>query len=242
MNAVKPLVLACTSRTRSRCSIRSARVSPMPYIMVTEVFIPSPWASSMISSQRSAPAFFFATKSRTRWTRISPPPPGIESRPAFWSSRITSTAGLRHPEGGREEIDVAGTEAVNVNRVVLLDVAEQIEIPLERDVGIVAALHQDLHRAERFRFLDLGADLLIGQRPSFAVLGPSIEGAEATIGDTDVGVVDVAVDDVGDDALGMLFPADGVGRRAELEERRIGVKVEIVFHRILSNTACPRSF
>ena len=40
MNAVKPFVRACTSRTRSRCSMRSASVSPMPYIMVTEVFMP----------------------------------------------------------------------------------------------------------------------------------------------------------------------------------------------------------
>ena len=41
MNAVNPFVRACTSRTRSRCSMRSASVSPMPYIMVTEVFMPS---------------------------------------------------------------------------------------------------------------------------------------------------------------------------------------------------------
>ncbi len=95
MNAVKPPVRDCTSRTRWRCSSRSASVSPMPYIIVTDVFIPSWCASSMISSQRSAPAFFFATMSRTRCTRISPPPPGIESSPAFTSSRITSRASIR---------------------------------------------------------------------------------------------------------------------------------------------------
>jgi hypothetical protein len=73
-----------------------ARGARSPYIIVTDVFIPSEWASSMISSHRSAPAFFGATMSRTRCTRISPPPPGMESRPAALSARITSTASIRN--------------------------------------------------------------------------------------------------------------------------------------------------
>ena len=96
--------------------MRSARVSPIPYIMVTEVFIPIRCAISMISSQRSAPAFFFATRSRTRCTRISPPPPGMESSPAFISSRMTSRALMRNRRG--EEVDFGRREAVNVNRMV----------------------------------------------------------------------------------------------------------------------------
>ena len=95
MKAVNPPVRACRSRTRCRCSMRSASVSPMPYIIVTEVFMPSLCASSMISSQRSAPAFLGATMSRTRCTRISPPPPGIESSPAALRSRMTSRASMR---------------------------------------------------------------------------------------------------------------------------------------------------
>src|SRR3989449_18091 len=62
MNAVKPPVRACTSRTRNRCSMRSARVSPRPYIIVTDVFRPSRCAVSITSSHRSAPAFFLATR------------------------------------------------------------------------------------------------------------------------------------------------------------------------------------
>ena len=72
--------------------MRSAAVSPSPYIMVTDVFSPSRCAVSITSSQRSAPAFFFATRSRTSCTRISPPPPGTESRPAATSSRITASS------------------------------------------------------------------------------------------------------------------------------------------------------
>ena len=151
----------------------------------------------MISSQRSAPAFFCATMSRTRCTRISPPPPGIESSPAFCSSRITSTR--VHAEQLREEVHFARAEAVDVDRVVALDVAQQVEIPLERDVRIVPALHEDLHAAQRLRLVDLRADLLERERVPFAVLRPPVERAEAAVGDADVRVVDVAVDDVRDD-------------------------------------------
>ena len=228
MNAVKPLVRDCTSRTRSRCSMRSASVSPMPYIMVTDVFIPSWCAISMISSQRSAPAFLRATWSRTRWTRISPPPPGMESSPAFISSRITSRASM--PEQLGEEIHFARAEAVDVDRVVPLDVAQQVEVPLERDVRVVPALDEDLHAAEGLGLLDLGADLLVRQRPAFAVLGAAVERAEPAVGDADVGVVDVAVDDVGDDAVGVLLAPHAVGFGAEFEQRGVRVEVEERLH------------
>src|SRR5258708_23168224 len=88
------------------------------------------------------------------------------------------------------EVHLAGAEAVHVNGVVPLDVAQQIQIPLERDVRIVPALHQDLYAAERLGLVDLGTDLLVAQCPSLAVLGSPREGTEAAIGDADVGVVE----------------------------------------------------
>ncbi len=106
-----------------------------------------------------------------------------------------------------------GREPMDVDRVIALDVAHQVEIPLERDVRVVPALHQDLHAAERLALVDLGADLLEGQRVAFVVLGPAVERAEAAIGDADVRVVDVAVDDVRDRIAGMLPPPLGFGRR-----------------------------
>src|SRR5207253_5622093 len=66
----------------------------------------------------------------------------------------------RHAEPAREEIDLRRREAVDVDRVVTLDVAQQIEIPLERDVGVVSALHQNLHAADRLELVDLPADFL----------------------------------------------------------------------------------
>ena len=86
---------ACTSRIRIRCSIRSALVSPRPYIIVTEVFIPWRCASSCTPSHSSVCAFFLATRSRTSSTRISPPPPGMQSSPASRSWRTTSGTGSR---------------------------------------------------------------------------------------------------------------------------------------------------
>ncbi len=224
MNAVNPPVRACTSRTRSRCSIRSASVSPMPYIIVTDVFIPSPCAISMISSQRSAPAFFLATRSRTRCTRISPPPPGIESRPAARSSRITSTR--LHAEHLREEIHFARAESVDVDRMMLLDVPHQLQVPLERDVRIVPALDQDLHAAECLGLVDLRADLLVRERVALVVLRPTVERAESAVGDAHVRVVDVAVHDIRHDAVRMPCEAHTVGLGAEINQRRVRVEVE----------------
>src|SRR4029079_16988035 len=90
----------------------------------------------------------------------------------------------------REEIDLRRTEAVDVNRRILLDVPQQIEIPLEGDVRVVPALHQDLYCAQLLCFIDLLANLLVGERPALVVLGTPVERTEATVSDTDVRVVD----------------------------------------------------
>src|SRR5689334_5324636 len=131
-----------------------------------------------------------------------------------------------HPENFGEEIDFAGAEPVNVNGVIALDVAHQIEVPVERDVRIVSALDQDLYTAKRFYFVDLGPDLLEGERIAFAVLGPASECAEAAISHADVRVVDVAVDDVGDCAAGMLLLTHPIGGHSQLEEWSVGVEIE----------------
>ena len=114
--------------------------------------------------------------------------------------------------------------------MVLLDVAQQIEIPLERDVRIVPALDEDLDAAERLHFIDLRADLLVAERPSFVVLGTPVERAESAVGDADVGVIDISVDDVRDDALGMEGFSHVVRFGAELQQRSVLEPVDHVFH------------
>src|ERR1051325_7433195 len=111
--------------------------------------------------------------------------------------------------------------------MVALDVAHQLQVPLERDVRIVPALEEALHPADRFALVDLLADLLERQHVALAVPGAPVERAELAVGDADVGVVDVPVDDVGDDVLGVELPAPLVGERAQLEERGPLVELEV---------------
>ncbi len=128
-----------------------------------------------------------------------------------------------------EEHDFGGRKAVDVNRVMPLDVAHQLEVPLERNVRIVPALEQNLNAADRLALVDLGADLLEAEDVAFAVLGPSIECAELAVGDADVGVVDVPIDDVGDHPLRVMPPPLGVGELPQLEERGPLIELQIVF-------------
>src|SRR3954468_1120598 len=127
-----------------------------------------------------------------------------------------------------EEHDLGGRETVDVNRVMPLDVAHQLEIPLERNVRIVPALEQNLDAADRFALVDLGADLLEAQDIAFAVLGPAVERAELAVGDADIGVVDVPIDDVGNHLLGVVPPPLGIGELPQLEERCPLIELEIV--------------
>jgi len=69
--------------------MRSATPSMWPNIMVAEVFIPSSWATRMVVSQASASHLPMPILRRTAGAKISPPPPGMESRPAFRICRMT---------------------------------------------------------------------------------------------------------------------------------------------------------
>ena len=89
-------------------------------------------------------------------------------------------------------------------RVALLDRAEQILVPRERQVGIVAALQQQLDAADRDGLVDLAEQFVESEDVAFRRSDRTIERAEVALRDADVRVVDVAIDDVADDALGML--------------------------------------
>ena len=112
--------------------------------------------------------------------------------------------------------------------MMLLDVAHQLQVPVERNVRIVPALQQDLHAAERLALVDLRADLLEREHVAAGVLGPAVEGAERAVGDADVGVVDVPIDDVRDGFVGMVAIPLRVGERAQLQQRRLVVQLEVV--------------
>src|SRR5687768_11687611 len=114
--------------------------------------------------------------------------------------------------------------------MVLLDVAHQVQVPLEGNVWVVAALNENLDRAQRLRLVDLGADLLERQRVPFLMLRTAVERAKAAVGHAHVRVVDVAVHDVRDDAVRVLRLTHAIRLDAKLEEGCVLVEVEEVTH------------
>ena len=121
----------------------------------------------------------------------------------------------------REMNDLRGRKRVQLEvGIALLDRAEQILVPRQRQVGIVTTLEQELHAADGDRFVDLPEHLVEPEHVPFRRSDGPIERAEVAPGDADVRVVDVAVDDVGDDALGMLAGADAVGQRGRAAASR----------------------
>ena len=212
MNARKPRVSSWSSRIRRRCSIRSASVSTWPYIIVAVVDMPSRCAWRITFSHSAVRVFFGAMMSRTRSTRISAPPPGIESRPAS-RRRVERVPGCVQLRAARDVLDLGRRERVQVDRVALLDRAEEVLVVVDGEVGVVPALHEDAGAADRERLLDLLEDDRLRQQVALgAVAGPPVEGAEVAVGDADVRVVDVAVDDERDPA-GVGAPRRAASRR-----------------------------
>ena len=114
--------------------------------------------------------------------------------------------------------DFGRGEAVQVDREALLDAAEEVFVPLDLEVGVQAALHEDAGAAQIEGLLDLVEDDFLGEHVAFGVAHGAVEGAEGAVLGAEVGVVDIAVDDVGDDALGVPLAADGVGLHADADE------------------------
>ena len=162
---------------------------------------------------------------RGRSTRISAPAPANESRPAALS-RLDDGAVV---EAGRaaDVHDLGRAEAVQHQlRVVALDRAEGLLVPLDAELGRVAALQHDLGGAEVDRLAAAAQQLVQAVRPALGVVRGAVERAELARGDADVGVVDVAVDDVGRDVVGVARAAHRVGRLPERVQRRVGVERE----------------
>ena len=97
-------------------------------------------------------------------------------------------------------LELRRAESVDVDvRIFLSDVMEQVDIPIEPELGMMAALHQDLHPAGRGQFIEFLVDLLASQDVMVVVLLGAIKRAELAIDVADVGVIDVAIDDISHD-------------------------------------------
>ncbi len=79
-------------------------------------------------------------------------------------------------------MNLGRAEAVNVDlRKVRLDVVQQLFVPLERQVGMQAALHQNLIAAQIDGLLDLLQQLCPGEDVALGVFGLAKERAESRI-------------------------------------------------------------
>src|SRR4051794_32051913 len=104
--------------------------------------------------------------------------------------------------------ELAGTEPVNVNGWKLpFDVGKQIQVPLQRQLRMVPALHQDLGAAERDGLFNLLIDFVMGDYVRILVSLDPVEGAELAVNIADVCIIDIAVHDIADD----LVPATIIG-------------------------------
>ena len=101
---------------------------------------------------------------------------------------------------------------------VVFDATKKIFVPLQRQRGVHAALHQDLVTAEGDRLLDLFEDHVAFEDVSLGAFRPAVERAEVADRRTDVGVVDVSIDVVGAIGLRMEPPRDRISRAADRRE------------------------
>ena len=108
----------------------------------------------------------------------------------------------------------------------LLDSGEETFEPVDFQIGMKAALHEDARAAHFLCFGNFLVDFfevedvaLFGARDVFSFLGERpVERAESAVFGAEVGVVDVAIDDVGDHAFRMEAATDGVGLEAQPNE------------------------
>ncbi len=94
-------------------------------------------------------------------------------------------------------LELRRTEPVDIDmRIFFSDVVKQFQIPLEPELRMMPALHQDLHPAGRRQLIELLVNLLVRQDVMVLVLFRPVKSAELAIDVADVRVVDVPVDDV----------------------------------------------
>src|SRR5260370_18394946 len=91
-----------------------------------------------------------------------------------------------------------------------LDGGQQVFVPLDLEVGMQPALHQDAGAAEVERLLDLREDYFVGMKVPFGVAHGPVERAEAAILGAQIRVVDIAVHYVAYDAVRMQLPPHSV--------------------------------
>src|SRR5438105_9437410 len=124
--------------------------------------------------------------------------------------------------------ELAGAETVNINLGKLVfDMRKEVKIPLQSQLGMMPALHENLRAALPDCFLNFFVDLLMRDYVGVIVAFHAVKRAKLAIDIADVRVVDVSINDIGDDpvaaslvgrSFGQLTPP--VGQRPQLLQRQ----------------------
>src|ERR1700722_149015 len=112
--------------------------------------------------------------------------------------------------------------AMQVNlRKALLDSAQHFFVPVNLQIGMQAALHEDAGTAKFDGLANLVVDCVEFEDVTFLCRGPlerAIKRAESAVFGAEIGVVNVAIDDVGDHALRVKLPANAISIHADADE------------------------
>ncbi len=130
----------------------------------------------------------------------------------------------RQPKDLAKMNKLAWAEPVNVDLGKLaFDVRQQIQVPLQGQFGVMAALHQDLRAAEGDRLLNLPVHFVEGDDIRVRILLRPIKGAELAIDIADIRIIDIAIDDVSDDLVAAAIVGLGAGQLAAAIRQRAQV-------------------
>src|SRR4051794_33358891 len=100
----------------------------------------------------------------------------------------------------------------------LLNRPEQIFIPLDLQIRMKSALHQDAGSTEIECFLDLAENDVLREDVAFLVPKRPVKRAEAAVLGTEIRVINVAIDNVRSDSFRVEFPPDRVGLHADADQ------------------------
>src|ERR1700722_15857963 len=134
----------------------------------------------------------------------------------------------------------------------VLDGAQQILIPLDFQLRVQSALHQNAGTAEVDGLLNLVENHFLRMDVAFRMTHGPVERAEAAILGAEIRVVDIAIDNVAHHPVRVQLAANGISRHPDANEVVAVIKFKCFFARhhaetffpstLLSNSAAYRKY
>src|SRR4030095_14573957 len=106
----------------------------------------------------------------------------------------------------RERVYLRWREAVQVNGIAPLQLAQKLLVPLQWQIGMETSLHQDPAATQFESLFHLLVNVFETQNVAFRRSGLAVERAESANRRAYVAIVNVSVDNVGDDVIWVQAP------------------------------------